>query len=80
MATVADEVVNGSSTPATPSTPKTPKTHGLSMTEYSSNPTPPFEKDARVKRSEALSQIPYDFLLPNGFPDVSKLSCPLFRV
>ena len=62
-----EEVSDGS---ALPPTPQTPKTNVLSMTEYSSNPTPPSERNARAKRSEALSQIPPDFLLPNGYPDV----------
>ena len=51
-------------------TPQTPKYHSLSMTEYSSNPTPPSE---RVSRSEALSEIPEDFILPNGYPDYLRL-------
>ena len=52
-------------------TPQTPKHHhSLSLTEYAANPTPPSE---RTPRSEALSQIPEDFLLPNGYPDYLRL-------
>lgn len=50
-------------------TPHTPKRNGLSSTEYSSNPTPPSERT----RSTALSQIPEDYLLPNGYPDYLRL-------
>ena len=51
-------------------TPLTPKRgQSLSLTEYAANPTPPSERI----RSEALSQIPDDFLLPNGYPDYLRL-------
>lgn len=57
-------------------TPQTPKTNGLALTEYTANPTPPNE---RLKhKSAALSQIPEDVLLPNGYPDVGS-SPPLFQ-
>ncbi|KAF7514133.1 threonine deaminase [Endocarpon pusillum] len=52
-------------------TPQTPKPHGLSMTEYASNPTPPSERVH--KRAEVLSQIPAEYLLPNGWPDYLRL-------
>lgn len=58
-------ITNGSQTP------QTPEFHGLSMTEYASNPTPPLEK--AHKRSEVLSQIPPDYLLSNGYPDYLRL-------
>jgi threonine dehydratase len=51
-------------------TPQTPKHHSLSMTEYASNPTPPSE---RSPRPAALSDIPEDFILPNGYPDYLRL-------
>ena len=51
-------------------TPQTPKHHSLSMTEYASNPTPPSE---RAPRPAALSEIPEDFILPNGYPDYLRL-------
>jgi threonine dehydratase len=60
-----ERMVNGSFTP------QTPKIHSLSITEYVSNPTPPSEK-AR-KRSEVLSQIPSEYLLPTGYPDYLRL-------
>jgi threonine dehydratase len=40
------------------------------MTEYASNPTPPSE---RSPRPAALSDIPEDFILPNGYPDYLRL-------
>lgn len=52
-------------------TPKTPKLFTLSMTEYSTNPSPPQEKPS--KQSEALSQVPAEFLMPNGYPDYLRL-------
>jgi threonine dehydratase len=60
-----EAMVNGSQTP------QTPKFHALSMTEYASNPTPPSER--AQKRSEVLSQIPPEYLLPNGYPDYLRL-------
>lgn len=51
-------------------TPQTPKHHSLSMTEYASNPTPPSE---RASRPAALSCIPEEFILPNGYPDYLRL-------
>ena len=51
-------------------TPQTPKHSNLSLTEYASNPTPPSE---RTSRATALSQIPSENLLPNGFPDYLRL-------
>lgn len=50
-------------------TPETPKLQSLALTEYTANPSPPSEKN----RLRALSQLPDDFLLPNGYPDVR---CP----
>ena len=43
----------------------TPKRVGV-MAEYATVPTPATEQ----QRSESLSEIPEDFLLPNGYPDV----------
>ena len=48
------------------STPRTPKQTGLSLTEYTANPSPPSED----QKSKAQSAIPEAFLLPNGYPDV----------
>lgn len=49
-------------------TPQTPESNGLSLTEYSANPSPPPGKTAK---STASSQVPEAYLLPDGFPDVS---------
>jgi threonine dehydratase len=51
-------------------TPQTPRHHSLSMTEYAANPTPPSE---RAPRPAALSGIPEEFILPNGYPDYLRL-------
>lgn len=51
-------------------TPQTPKHHSLSLTEYAANPTPPSEP---AVRSEVLSDIPEEFLLPTGYPDYLRL-------
>lgn len=40
------------------------------MTEYAANPTPPSE---RASRPAALSGIPEEFILPNGYPDYLRL-------
>ncbi|KAE9969483.1 hypothetical protein EG328_006846 [Venturia inaequalis] len=66
------------STPETPpenglysgvQTPRTPLSSGLSLTEYTANPSPP-SKDAKQKAQQA---VPDDFLLPNGYPDYLRL-------
>ncbi|KAM5384449.1 hypothetical protein ACJZ2D_001485 [Fusarium nematophilum] len=55
--------VNGTNGDARPHTPTT----GMSLTEYSANPsTPSEEKRARIKQI-----VPEEFLLPTGYPDVS---------
>lgn len=51
---------NGDKRPHTPTT-------GMSLTEYSANPsTPSEEKRARIKEI-----VPEEYLLPTGYPDVS---------
>ena len=46
--------------------PHTPSLSGLSLTEYSANPSPPSEdKRIRIKKT-----VPDEFLLPTGYPDV----------
>ena len=63
-----DEVhTNGTNGYSTPHTPR--REHSLSLTEYTAAPTPPSER----VRSEVLSQLPEDCLLPNGFPDYLRL-------
>jgi len=54
----------------TPQTPPPKHHHSLSLTEYAANPTPPSE---RAIRSAAISQIPEDCILPNGYPDYLRL-------
>ncbi|KAH9903762.1 threonine dehydratase-like protein [Xylariomycetidae sp. FL2044] len=50
-------------------TPRTPSLTGLSLTEYSANPSPPSEdKQARIKKI-----VPDEYLLPNGHPDYLRL-------
>jgi hypothetical protein len=87
---VANEVpegLNGTRTPAAtaaattprPHTPRTPSLSGLSLTEYSANPSPPSEEKSR----RASETVPEEFLLPNGHPDVrvfGPLRLPLFAV
>ena len=51
-----------------PQTPL-PNVHSLSLTEYSTNPSPP----TSTPKPSARSVVPEDFRLPNGYPDV----CPL---
>ncbi|KAA6410492.1 MAG: threonine ammonia- biosynthetic [Lasallia pustulata] len=59
--------------PSTPNgihTPQTPEANGLSLTEYSANPSPPPKKTAKFTAS---SQVPEAYLLPDGFPDYLRL-------
>lgn len=50
--------------------PRTPSLSGLSLTEYSANPSPPSER-----RQDRIKQIvPEEFILPNGHPDVRQAS------
>lgn len=73
MASEKNLVVNGNGdhefdeneTPTTPSTP--PRIAGLSLTEYSANPSPPLRIETQSRLRE---QLPEDFILPNGYPDV----------
>lgn len=68
----ARTVVNGvlpNGTAARPHTPRTPSLSGLSLTEYSANPSPPSEE----KRSRLKNVIPPEFMLPNGHPDYLRL-------
>ncbi|KAJ9150338.1 Threonine dehydratase [Pleurostoma richardsiae] len=49
--------------------PQTPSLSGLSLTEYSANPSPPSED----KQSRIQKIVPDEFLLPNGHPDYLRL-------
>lgn len=51
-------------------TPSTPPRTGLSLTEYSSNPSPPPRH--HENKSKLGKQLGEDFILPNGYPDVSQ--------
>ncbi len=64
----ANGSANGSNTDTDtrPRPPRTPSMSGLSLTEYSANPSPPSE----AKRSRFKSVVPEEFILPNGHPDV----------
>lgn len=46
---------------------RTPSLSGLSLTEYSANPTPLSETSSASRIAEI---IPPEFILPNGHPDV----------
>ncbi|EJT80896.1 threonine dehydratase [Gaeumannomyces tritici R3-111a-1] len=52
-----------------PHTPRTPSLNGLSLTEYSANPSPPSED----KTVRAIRTVPEEFLLPSGYPDYLRL-------
>ncbi|KAK1636361.1 threonine ammonia-lyase [Colletotrichum phormii] len=52
-----------------PPRPRTPQPAGMSLTEYSANPsTPPEERRNRIK-----GVVPEDFLLPDGHPDYLRM-------
>jgi threonine dehydratase len=82
MSEEPDPLTNGTHSGST-SSPRTPKFKGLALTEYAANPTPPSEREDRRLFSDRdgipgglfLSRdwdIPDEFLLPNGYPDVRK--------
>jgi len=50
--------------------PQTPIANGMSLTEYSANPTtPPEDKRNRIRKA-----VPQEYLQEDGHPDVSLLS------
>jgi threonine dehydratase len=60
---------NGNGRAAENGRPSTPSRNTLSLTEYSTNPSPPSESP----RNKIRGVVPDEFILPNGYPDV----CPL---
>lgn len=60
---------NGTST-----RPQTPRVNSFALTEYTANPSPP-SSSPKVK----TLGIPENFLLPNGYPDVTSPLLPLRR-
>ena len=66
--------------------PHTPSMSGLSLTEYSANPTPP-SPQSEDHQARIRNILPEEFILPNGYPDVRNpyttvpyLSCWLLTV
>lgn len=51
--------------------PRTPSLNSLSLTEYSTNPSPP----TSTPKPNVRSVVPDDFRLPTGYPDVCHLNC-----
>lgn len=63
----ANDLANGVEVASGQSRPETPAGR-MSLTEYSANPsTPPSERRAQIGEA-----VPEDFLLPDGYPDVSR--------
>lgn len=59
-------MTNGSDNGVNGHTSRTPSLSGLSLTEYSANPTP----NSEAMLSRVADIIPPEFILPNGHPDV----------
>jgi hypothetical protein len=69
----ADTITNGSRNGVNGHVPRTPSLSGLSLTEYSANPSTPSESaQNRIK-----DIVPDEFILPNGHPDVG---LPAYRL
>ncbi|KAJ8058607.1 hypothetical protein OCU04_012784 [Sclerotinia nivalis] len=51
------------------SRPRTPSLNSFSLTEYTTNPSPPCESP----KSKVRSVVPQEFILPNGYPDYLRL-------
>ncbi|PMD31427.1 threonine dehydratase-like protein [Hyaloscypha variabilis F] len=60
---------NGKASPAENGRPSTPSLNTLSLTEYSTNPSPPSESP----RNKIRGVVPDEFILPNGYPDYLRL-------
>lgn len=52
-------------------TPLSTKMTGLALTEYTATPTPPSERAGRIVPGLSPKwNVPEEFFLPNGYPDV----------
>lgn len=60
---------NGNGRAAENGRPSTPSRNTLSLTEYSTNPSPPSESP----RNKIRGVVPDEFILPNGYPDYLRL-------
>ncbi|KAE9366673.1 threonine dehydratase-like protein [Stipitochalara longipes BDJ] len=60
---------NGNGIVAENGRPRTPSLNTLSLTEYSTNPSPPSESP----RNKIRGVVPDEFILPNGYPDYLRL-------
>ncbi|KAI8623780.1 threonine dehydratase-like protein [Xylariaceae sp. FL1651] len=70
LATVdAPAMANGARNGANGHVPRTPSLSGLSLTEYSANPSPPSQRT----RNCIKDIVPDEFILPNGHPDYLRL-------
>lgn len=66
---LANGVNNGVKDSVNGHRPQTPSMSGLSLTEYSANPSPP-SPQSEDHQARIRSIIPEEFILPNGHPDV----------
>ncbi|KAI0377571.1 threonine dehydratase I [Hypomontagnella monticulosa] len=62
-------MANGTSNGVNGHVPRTPSLSGLSLTEYSANPSPPSER----RQDKIKGIVPEEFILPNGHPDYLRL-------
>ena len=61
-----DSTMASTTLPNGPDQPLTPISNGMPLTEYSANISP-----VREQPKPARALVPSDYLLPNGYPDVS---------
>ncbi|KAI0839034.1 threonine dehydratase I [Hypoxylon sp. FL0890] len=62
-------MANGAGNGVNGHVPRTPSLSGLSLTEYSANPSPPSER----RQDKIKGVVPEEFILPNGHPDYLRL-------
>ncbi|KAI1407597.1 threonine dehydratase I [Hypoxylon sp. FL1857] len=62
-------MANGAGNGVNGHVPRTPSLSGLSLTEYSANPSPPSER----RQDKIKGIVPEEFILPNGHPDYLRL-------